>query len=107
MNNIQYSDNKIQNCTLVVDSILFQVQYQNGKYKVQQQNSENSSIASITSKQISSTKDDSTIQNEAKINTTIPQNDNQNDEKNNIVNKQTKKYNTKKLNNILNNQMNN
>jgi hypothetical protein len=33
-NNIQYSNGNIQTCTLVIDSKAFQIQYQDGSYKV-------------------------------------------------------------------------
>ena len=33
-NNIQYSNGNIQTCSLVIDSKVFQIQYQDGSYKV-------------------------------------------------------------------------
>ena len=47
-NNIQYSNNKIQKCSLVIDSKVFQIQYEGGSYKVTQGDSTTSSEASST-----------------------------------------------------------
>jgi len=111
-NNIQYSNNKIQKCSLVIDSKVFQIQYDGGSYKVTQGDSTTSSEASSTTTS-ENTKEQSNNTTSQKMeeqsnNTTSQkmeeQSNTQLNEPNHPVvnNRRSKRIDAKKINNILN-----
>ena len=97
-NNIQYSNNKIQKCSLVIDSKVFQIQYEGGSYKVTQGDSTTSSEASSTTtsentkEQSNNTSEQSNKQRQQSSKTTSQT----------TQNRRSNRINATKINNILN-----
>jgi ribosome biogenesis protein BMS1 len=111
-NNIQYSNNKIQKCSLVIDSKVFQIQYEGGSYKVTQGDSTTSNEASSTTtsentKEQSNNTSEQTNNTSEQTNNTSEQSNKQRQQSSKTTsqttqNRRSNRINATKINNILN-----